>query len=193
VTVHRAFCSKRARRPRRHSARSPRAIRVLPRGLEAATLHDAPDIAALRNAVAERLTREYGRGHWSSAISERGVLHALSISRVFVMRRRGRVIATLRLATKKPWAIDVSYFTSCERPIYLTDMAVDPTLQRQGIGRRCMEQALEVVRVWPGCAIRLDAYDAAAGAGQFYEKCGFREVGRVTYRGNPLVYFEKLL
>ena len=193
MSGHRACCSKRERHRRSYSARFPRTIRVPPRGLEAATLHDAPEIAALRNAVAERLTRDYGKGHWSSAVSERGVLHALSISRVFVMRRRGRVIATLRLATKKPWAIDVSYFTTCERPIYLSDMAVDPTLQRQGIGRRCMEQALDVVRAWPGCAIRLDAYDAAAGAGAFYEKCGFREVGRVSYRGNPLVYFEKLI
>jgi hypothetical protein len=28
----------------------------------------------------------------------------------------------------------------------------------------------------------MEAYDAAAGAGEFYSKCGFREVGRVTYR-----------
>jgi hypothetical protein len=27
----------------------------------------------------------------------------------------------------------------------------------------------------------------------FYAKCGYREVGRVTYRGTPLVYFERLL
>jgi GNAT superfamily N-acetyltransferase len=161
--------------------------------LEAATPEDAPAIVALRNAAAERLTRDFGQGRWSSGVSERGVLYALRISRVFVMRRRDRLVATLRLATKKPWAIDVAYFTTCKRPIYLTDMAVDPTMQRMGIGRHCVEQAIEVVRAWPGDAIRLDAYDAAAGAGQFYKKCGFQEVGRVIYRGNPLVYLEMLL
>ena len=39
----------------------------------------------------------------------------------------------------------------------------------------------------------LDAYDGAAGAGRFYAKCGFLEVGRKTYRGVPLVYFELML
>jgi hypothetical protein len=50
-----------------------------------------------------------------------------------------------------------------------------------------------VARAWPSQAIRLDAYDADAGAGGFYAKCGFREVGRVTYRTVPLIYFELLL
>lgn len=147
-------------------------------------------------AVAEQLTRDYGPGHWSAAVSDRGVLHAMRTSRVYVMRRRGAVIATLRLATKKPWAIDVTYFTACKRPLYLTDMAVAPNVQRSGIGRRCVEDAQDIARAWPGGpgdAIRLDAYDAAAGAGPFYAKCGFREVGRVAYRGTPLLYFEMLV
>jgi hypothetical protein len=45
---------------------------------------------------------------------------------------------------------------------------------------------------WPSDAIRLGAYDADAGAGAFYEKCGFQEVGRATYRTVPLIYFEML-
>ena len=42
-------------------------------------------------------------------------------------------------------------------------------------------------------AIRLDAYDAHAGAGSFYAKCGFKERGRVVYRDDPLVYYELVL
>lgn len=161
--------------------------------LALATPADAPAITALRTAVAEHLTREHGQGHWSSCVTERSVLHALRTSRVFVMRRRARLVATVSLATKKPWAIDTAYFTASNKPIYLTDMAVDPTMQRRGIGRRCMDEARAIARAWPGDAIRLDAYDANAGAGGFYVKCGFREVGRVTYRRTPLVYFEMVL
>jgi GNAT superfamily N-acetyltransferase len=69
-------------------------------------------------------------------------------------------------------------------------MAVRPDYQRRGIGRLCLEHAIRRVRDWPADAIRLDAYDAEAGAGEFYSKCGFREVGRVEYRGTPLVYYE---
>jgi ribosomal protein S18 acetylase RimI-like enzyme len=72
-------------------------------------------------------------------------------------------------------------------------MAVEPGLQRKGVGRSCIEEARRIVSRWPGDAIRLDAYDAASGAGEFYRKCGFREVGRATYRRAPLIYFEMLV
>lgn len=158
--------------------------------LAPATGADAAEIAALRNAAAEDLTRRFGKGHWSGAASEKGVRYDLRTSTVWVVRSRGRIIATLRLATRKPWAIDTSYFTPCGRPLYLTSMAVAPGRQRAGVGRRCLEQALRIARDWPADAIRLDAYDGEAGAGGFYRKCGFREVGRTSYKGNPLVYFE---
>ncbi len=162
-------------------------------GLEPAAVEDAAALAALHAAVAQDLTAKHGKGHWSSSASEKGVLFQMRTGKVFVVRSGGELIATVRLATKKPWAIDKSYFTACKRPLYLHDMAVDPARQRQGIGRRCLEEAIEIARAWPGDAIFLDAYDAAAGAGDFYRKCGFREVGRVTYRKTPLIYFEMLL
>jgi GNAT superfamily N-acetyltransferase len=154
---------------------------------------DASEIATLRNAVARCLTHTYGQGHWSSVVTDRGVLAGIRTSRVLVARDATRIVATLRLATKKPWAIDRSCFKHVARPLYLTDMAVEPDVQRQGIGRRLLEDAKDVARDWPADAIRLDAYDDAAGAGGFYEKCGFRQVGRRSYRGVPLLYFEFLL
>jgi GNAT superfamily N-acetyltransferase len=155
---------------------------------------DAAELALLRTAVADDLTRRFGPGHWSAAVTERGELRSIETSRVLIARdSAGVIIATLRLATKKPWAIDKDYFAGVRRPLYLTDMAVVPELQRRGTGRRILDEAKEVAAAWPADAIRLDAYDAAAGAAPFYAKCGFREVGRVTYRGVPLVYFELLL
>jgi GNAT superfamily N-acetyltransferase len=165
----------------------------MPLSLHLATPEDAPAIARLRTAVAAHLTARYGKGHWSSAGTERGVLFHLGTAKLFVVREEDGVIATLLLATKKPWAIDRSYFTDCATPLYLSDMAVAPELQGQGVGRLCIEEARRIGREWPAGAIRLDAYDAEAGAGGFYRKCGFREVGRVIYRKTPLIYFEMLL
>lgn len=99
----------------------------------------------------------------------------------------------LRLATKKPWAIDVSYFTPVKRPLYLTGMTVALTHQGQGLGRLALKDAIEVAREWPADSIRLDAYDADAGAGAFYAKSGFLERGRFVYKGDPLAYYELLL
>jgi hypothetical protein len=53
--------------------------------------------------------------------------------------------------------------------------------------------AIAAAKAWPADAIRLDAYDTDAGAGPFYVSCGFRERGRVKYKGTPLRYFEMLL
>jgi GNAT superfamily N-acetyltransferase len=154
---------------------------------------DATAIATLRNHTADELTRVFGKGHWSSHTSERGVGASTKYYRVYVARRRGKILATLTLQTKKPWAIDVAYFQPCKQPLYLLNMAVDPKQQRKGIGRACMAAARDVAVGWPANAIRLDAYDADAGAGGFYARCGFREVGRVVYRKTPLVYYELVL
>jgi GNAT superfamily N-acetyltransferase len=79
------------------------------------------------------------------------------------------------------------------KPLYLTGMAVSVAHQGQGLGRLAMEDARTVARAWPADAIRLDAFDAGAGAGTFYLNCGYRERGHVTYRGTPLAYYELLL
>jgi GNAT superfamily N-acetyltransferase len=114
-------------------------------------------------------------------------------SQVVVARKGKNIVGTMRLATKKPWAIDASYFTPVKKAIYLTHMAVIPAQQRQGIGQALLKEAAKQARAWPADAVRLDAFDADAGAGGFYAKCGFRECGRKTYRKAPLVYFEMLL
>lgn len=154
---------------------------------------DAPVLAALRGAAARALTKRFGEGHWSAEPSERSVLGDFRHADVWVARHEGEILGTFRLATKKPWAIDRSYFTDVKRPLYLTNMAVHPDRQRRGIGRLCLVHAADVARARPADAIRLDAYDAGAGAGPFYARCGYREVGRVVYRSTPLVYYELLL
>ena len=161
--------------------------------LQLGTPEDAAPLALLHTAVAEDLTRRFGEGAWSSKSSEKGVLFAMRTSRVFVAREGAEIVATLRLATKKPWAIDTNYFSPCSRPLYLLGMAVSPSRQRTGIGRKCLEAATEIARRWPADAVRLDAFDAEAGAGGFYARCGWSEVGRTSYRGTPLIYFEYLL
>ena len=144
----------------------------------------------MRANAAEDLTARFGGGHWSGHATERGVAWDLRQGKVLVARRGSKVVGTLKIATRKPWAIDIKYFATCKRPWYLTNMAVDPAHQRIGIGKRCVLEAVRLVREWGGDAVRLDAYDAVAGAGPFYEKCGFSEVGRATYRITPLVYYE---
>jgi ribosomal protein S18 acetylase RimI-like enzyme len=158
-----------------------------------ATLDDVAAIAGLQNAAAGALAARFGPGPWSSLVNERGAELAQRGARVRIGRDGKRILTVLRLATKKPWAIDLSYFTPVKRPLYLTGMAVSVAHQGQGLGCMALDDACGVAEAWPADAIRLDAYDAKAGAGAFYARCCFTERGRVVYKGDPLVYYERLL
>lgn len=154
---------------------------------------DLSRIVELRNAAGEKLTREFGRGHWSHPVTSEKVASNLEKSRIYVLRERGRIVGTLRLQLKKPSAYDRAWFTRVPRPLFLYDMAVDPARQRRGLGRTCIEGAIRIARAWPADAIRLDAYDHPAGAGRFYEKCGFRETSRRVFFRAPIIYYEMVL
>lgn len=121
------------------------------------------------------------------------MLYAMRTSQVFVARLGTEIVGTLRLATKKPWAIDASYFSPARKSLYLLAMAITPARQHHGLGRKCLREAERIAKAWPADALRLDAYDAKAGAGGFYARCGWTERGGTTYRGAPLIYFERLL
>src|ERR1700739_726905 len=156
----------------------PTNLQVLP-----AAEVDAADLAVLHRAVADDLTGRFGPGHWSSSPSEHAILFEIgrpAFSCILVARLNKRLVGALRLHTKRPWAIDSTYFSPAAKPLYLSRMAGSSRLQRKGIGRILLQHAETVARNWPADALRLDAYDAAAGAGPFYTKCGFRKVARVT-------------
>ena len=161
--------------------------------LQPATAGDVVELLDLRAAVNRRLAYQFGEGFWIAKLTEKSILFAMRRSSVYLVRHRNKVVATLTLSTRKPWAIDAKYFSKSKTPLYLTSMAVDPGHQRKGLGRRCIEEVRRLAAEWSGDAIRLDAYDVAAGAGEFYRKCSFRMMGSATYRGVPLVYYEMLL
>ncbi|MFI5206955.1 MAG: GNAT family N-acetyltransferase [Gemmatimonadales bacterium] len=158
-----------------------------------AGLADAKAIAALRNEAARDLTARFGQGHWSLRTSEQSVRSTLRHARIRIGRTGRRIVTVLTLARRKPWAIDVKYFTPVERPLYLAGMAVSVDQQGRGLGRQALKDALRVARAWPADAIRLDAYVAKVGAGGFYTKCGYARRGRKRCWGLPLLYYELLI
>jgi hypothetical protein len=53
-----------------------------------------------------------------------------------------------------------------------------------------MQHAESLAQEWGARAVRLDAYEGPAGAGAFYQKCGYRLVHAGTL---DLEYYEKTL
>lgn len=158
-----------------------------------ATPQEAAAIAEVISEAAHDLTVKHGMGHWSAVATEKGVLNGMSKAKVLVALNGADVIGTLRLTSSRPWVIDPAYFTPVPRPVYLVDMAVRPGYQRLGVGRSLIEQAKALSTSLAGDSIRLDAYAGMAGAGGFYEKCGFTDRGHVVYKSVPHIYFEWLI
>lgn len=162
--------------------------------LDLARNEDAAAIAALRHASARQLTKRFGHGAWSTTNSSvGGVEMEIRSGELYIAREEDVVVGTLRLSAQNPWIGGTGFFTERPNPLHLTSMAVHPTRQRQGIGRACIEAVKDLARARGGGAIRLDAFDAPAGASGFYRKCGFREVHRARYFDTPLIWMEFLL
>ncbi len=138
------------------------------------------------------MTQKFGEGHWSASPSKAEVVRQLRASHVLVARRDAQIIGTVRLARALPWAIDASCFAPVSKPLYVLGLAVSPDCRGQGIGRDLMDAVKGTARSKSADALWLDAYDHIAGAGPFYQKCGFRKVGRTQYREVPLIYYEWL-
>jgi GNAT superfamily N-acetyltransferase len=161
--------------------------------LTLASASDAEEIAELRNKVAADVARKSGSRDSGHRTTAKGVLNDLRLGQILIARYQGRVVASLVLVKKKPWAIDVSYFTQVKSQFYLLSMNVDPALQRKGIGSQLLEFAKETAKLRRVNAIRLDAFEDSPWAVAFYAACGFAERGRTIFRIARLVYFECLL
>jgi GNAT superfamily N-acetyltransferase len=155
-----------------------------------ASFHDARAIALLRVAVARDMTRQFGPGHWSACPSKAVVSRQLRASRVLVAREGADIVGTVRLVTAIPTLFTAGGFTSVNTALYLLGLAVAPVRRRRGIGMQLMDAAKDAARAWPAQALWLDAYDHAAGAGSFYLRCGFHEVGRGSNGEVPLIFYE---
>jgi GNAT superfamily N-acetyltransferase len=166
---------------------------LAPISISAASMSEARALAALRSAVARRMTEQFGEGHWSACPSKAEVLRQLRASHVLVARQGTELIGTVRLVRALPWAIDSSSFTPVAKPWYVLGVAVAPQCRGKGVGRQLMEAAKNTARSWDAQALWLDAYDHPAGAGPFYLKCGFRQVGRTEHGAVPLCFFEWLV
>lgn len=151
-------------------------------------------IRALRVAAADELTRRAGRGHWSD-VSFFPILHrAIFGGSLFVIEEGGEILASFTLDTIVAEYCKKEWFTHPADPaFYLRSLSVRVDRQGRGVGRRAMQAAEDLARKRGMKALRCDAYDGAASAGGFYEKCGFRPLRGGTVDGTPVTFYEKLL
>jgi predicted N-acetyltransferase YhbS len=142
---------------------------------------DARAIAALRTAVAQHMTAQYGEGHWSAIPSRAEVIRQMRASQVLVARLDEQLVGTVRLATVNAHSMKSAGFTPVSSALYVVGLAVAIEYSRMGIGRALLDAAKDVAHSRRAAALWVDTYAGAAGAGPFYLRCGFRRVGTLYY------------
>jgi hypothetical protein len=138
--------------------------------LEIATADDVSDLVSLRAAVNQHLIAQFGKGYWASGLTEKGVLFAMKTATVYTARDRNRLIATVTLSTCSPGP---------------STRNISARVRSLCISPRWQAIRMSSARGWASSVLRTRAGSPG--------KCGFREVGRATYRNSPLIYFEMVL
>ncbi len=111
---------------------------------------------------------------------------------LYLIAQDGLTVGTFRLTNKKIVFYRKAWFAEPDDlAAYLLNMAIDPAYQRQGIGQFAMREIDQRVRDMNLLALRFDAYDGPAGAGIFYQKCGYTLVHKGCVGDVPLEYYEK--
>jgi ribosomal protein S18 acetylase RimI-like enzyme len=108
---------------------------------------------------------------------------------MLVARQGEEIVGTMRLIEANQGLFGFRHFTPANVAVYLIGLAVSPQSRGRGVGRQLVDFATQAARDWPADALWLDTYDHAAGAGGFYEKCGFRRVGE-SFNQAALRYYE---
>jgi hypothetical protein len=90
-----------------------------------ATDADIQSLLDLQLAVDADQQRRFGTDRWSTTITDRSIARGLKSSRVLIAKQQERIVGGLRMATKKPWAIDLKYFTPVVKAVSLHDVNVD--------------------------------------------------------------------
>jgi GNAT superfamily N-acetyltransferase len=158
-----------------------------------ARLTDLPRIRALRRAAASILVARFGKGPWSHTSMLGAARRALNGS-LFVLEEDGGIAAVCTLDREDAtFYAKLGYARPADPAFYLRSMSVDPLLQGRGTGRRMLRAAEDLARARGLAALRLDAYTHAAGAGGFYEKCGYVSVSTGVMDGVRLRFYEKRL
>lgn len=64
--------------------------------------------------------------------------------------------------------------------VYELNIAIHPTYQRNGLGRRLLQAVKEMARLEDKAKLRLRVLSSNPGAVAFYKACGFHEEGRLV-------------
>lgn len=113
---------------------------------------------------------------------------------VHVLRDERSVAAMFTLTSEPPAGVRAADFPHAERPVWLSRLAVDPGLLREGslVGVRCVRRAIEIAVEVRADALRAEANPDLVATYDMLVLLGFVECGRPRSEGGRRrVYLQK--
>ncbi len=142
-----------------------------------ATPNDLGAIQRCVDAAFSPYTERIGRPPSSMT---REFLPLIELGEVYVCELDGRLVGTMTV-TARPEHVELS------------SVAVEPSLQRQGIGKRLVAFAEEIALRRGAGALALYTNAALPEVAAYYQDLGYRVVERKTSDGYDRIYLEKQL
>lgn len=176
--------SARGRARRRSSA--PNAESDERASFRLATDADVPELRCLVNA-AYRVLGEMGLNYTGVTQDEEVTRQRMRRGEVHLLKLEGQLVGTVKLDVRRP--------PDGEPHVYLSQLAVDPSHQRQGLGGRLLRLAEDRARRAGVHRVRLDTAIPAEHLIRWYGAHGYAKVGEVQWPGKTYrsVVLEKAL
>ena len=137
---------------------------------------------------------KYGLEHWYPFIDIEIFKKMIEKNDIYGVYQNGVAVATFNLSLEPR-----DYYYSClwsnpaQPATYLGHLAVDPTVQGNGLGKWCIYQIEEIAKKNGSKAIRFDGLSIHPWLTLFYQKLGYLPRGILKPRQWDLLCFEKIL
>ena len=157
---------------------------------------DLPALFELFRVTSEHLNnRGVEQWQWGDYPNEAIVTDDVRKGKLYCLYGAPGMILAVTVGTETTPVYDQVNWLFGVRPGVFHRLAVHPSLQREGLGRRAV-QDVESILISLGCdCLRCDAQIANENAARFYESMGMRRAGTVWFeeRGTTYVGYEKRL
>ena len=160
-----------------------------------ATLKDLPDIMTMVKKTIEEM-HSYDNWQWDDTYpQESDFMNDIDKGDLFVAERNGVVAGFVCINRIEPAEYVGVPWSRGELAFVIHRMVVGGNFRRQKIGSELVNYAEELARQQQIAYLKTDTYSLNANAQKIFEKCGYRFIGTMIFRGldKPFYCYEKVL
>ena len=145
-------------------------------------------------ACGKEMYDRFNLTHWHPFMDLETFKKVMKDKDLYGVYQNQTAIATFNISTQsRDYYHEELWSNPGEKALYLGQLAINPALQKKGIGKWCMQQ-VERMAFKMGCkAIRFDALDSHPWLKAFYKNLDYSPCGIVTPNKWDLACFEKII